>query len=94
MKIIGLDLSTKKYCVYLFTFPNNKHYCGYSSNIRNRWSNNGKNYEKCPLVYKAIQKYGWSNIKKEILYSFNNKEEALKKEKETIEKMDLLNPAK
>lgn len=91
MKILSLDLSTKKYVVYLLTFPNGKQYCGYPSNIKRRWSRKGQEYKKCPLVYKAIQKYGWDNIQKEILYSYDNAEEGLLKEKEIIEQLDLLN---
>lgn len=83
---------TKKYKIYLLTFPNNKKYCGYTSQeLTKRW-NNGSGYQKCPLVYKAILKYGWDNVKKELLYSFDSAEEALQKEKEMISKLNLTNP--
>lgn len=45
-------------------------------------------------VYKAIEKYGWENIKKEILYIFDNKQEALNKEHEVIDEMRLLDSDK
>ncbi len=91
--ILSLDLSQydHKYVVYMLTFPNGKKYCGYSSNIKRRWRSK-KEYNQQKLVYRAIQKYGWDNIKKEIIYCFNNSEDALLKEKEIIEKLNLLNP--
>lgn len=82
----------KKYKIYMLTFPNGKKYCGYTSrSLKARW-NNGKGYEKCPLVYRAILKYGWENVTKELLFSFDNKEEALEKERETIAALSLTNP--
>lgn len=79
-----------KYVVYLMTFPNGKRYCGYSSNIERRWRNENE-YKTQKLVYRAIQKYGWNNIKKEIIYVFDNSQDALKQEAICIEQMDLLN---
>ena len=82
----------KIYKVYLFTFPNGKKYCGFTSKkLERRWDN-GNGYQKCPLVYKAIQKYGWDNVKKELLYEFETEEEGLNKEKEIIKKLQLTNP--
>lgn len=81
----------KKYKVYLLTFPNGKKYCGYTSQkLERRW-NSGHGYEKCPLVYRAIQKYGWENVTKELLYDFDNSAEALQKEKEVIAELNLTN---
>ena len=79
-----------KFVVYLLVFPNEKIYCGYSSNIKRRWQ--GAYEYRTQLVYKAIEKYGWKNIKKYIYFSSDNKEEALQKEKEVISELDLLNP--
>ena len=111
MKILSLDLSTKflyqpginnlqqfqgLYVVYLIVFPNNKIYCGYSSNIHHRWSHGISAYKSCNLVYRAFQKYGWNNenIKKYIIFSSRDKQLALNKEKETIKELDLLNHEK
>lgn len=107
MVLLSLDLSTKseelivdisqlqkykdKYVVYLLIFPNDKIYCGYSSNIRKRWRNE-KGYRSQQLVFRAIEKYGWNNIKKYILKSFSNKEEALLTEYNTIKDNNLKNP--
>ncbi len=59
--------------IYLFTFPNGKYYVGQTKNINIRWSQH-KNATYTPNnpaytfpLYKAIRKYGWDNIKKEIL---------------------------
>lgn len=87
-----LSQYNNKFVVYLMTFPNGKKYCGYSSNIKRRWRN--ANEYKGQRVYKAIEKYGWENIKKEILYIFDNKQEALNKEHEVIDEMRLLDSDK
>ena len=105
MDILSLDLSTKsekqiinkeqldqyknKFVVYLLIFPNNKIYCGYSSNIKRRWRSEEE--YKNQLVYKAIKKYKWKNIKKYIYKSFNNKQDALQLEYNIIKKYNLQN---
>ena len=109
MNILSLDLSTKceeqitntiqldkyknKFVVYLLIFPNNKIYCGYSSNIKKRWRNE-KGYREQHFIYRAIQKYGWENVKKYIYKVFNNKENALQEEYNIIKIFDLKNPQK
>ena len=45
-----------------------------------RWDN-GRSYKTCPLVNRAINKYGWDNIKHEILCYADSKEEAEEKER-------------
>lgn len=82
------------YTIYLLTAPNGKKYCGYTSrSLHKRWDN-GNGYQKCPLMWKAIQKYGWDNFKKEIILQTENQEEAFAKEIEVIAKLDLQNPEK
>lgn len=71
------------YIVYIHTFPNRKKYVGITSQEINRRWRNGKGYEGQP-VYEAIKKYGWNNIKHEILFTNLTKEEAETKEKELI----------
>ena len=70
------------YCVYKHTCPNGKIYIGITSNYSHRC---------CPSNYKhnirwtnAINKYGWDNIKHEILLEHLTKEEACQKEIELI----------
>lgn len=68
-------------------FPNNKRYIGITKqNVSRRWRGNGQGYKKSPLMWKAIQKYGWENVRHEILFNSLNKEEAEQKEIELIAK--------
>lgn len=73
------------FCVYKHTAPNGKVYIGITSqNPHRRWRDNGSGYKKQKRFYNAILKYGWDNIKHEILYSELTKEEAEQKEIELI----------
>ena len=68
------------YCVYRHTCPNGKVYIGITrQNPIKRW-NGGHGYANNDYFYKAIMKYGWDNIKHEILYAGLTKEEACEKE--------------
>lgn len=80
------------YCVYKHTTPNGKVYIGITSkNPLKRW-NNGIGYSKNILFYRAIVKYGWDNIKHEILLYGLTEEEACKKEIELIAEYKSTNP--
>jgi len=82
----------KEYKVYLLIFPNNKKYCGFTSqNLKRRWDH-GHGYIKCPLVYRAIQKYGWDSVLKELIFTSTDEQKALDKEKEIIQTYQLTNP--
>lgn len=71
--------------VYMHTFPNKKVYIGIThQNPNRRWRKDGIGYKKQTLMYNAILKYGWGNIKHEILYTNLTKEEAEQKEIELI----------
>ena len=73
------------FCVYEHTCPNGKVYIGITCrNVKYRW-NNGKGYIGNKHFYNAILKYGWENIKHEILYENLNENEAYIKEIELIE---------
>lgn len=64
------------YTVYKLTSPSEKVYIGITSrSVKKRW-NNGIGYKRCPAIYSAIKKYGWENIKKEILYEGLTEEHA------------------
>lgn len=77
-------MSGNSFTVYKHETPNGKVYIGITSiNPVKRWKN-GTNYKTSPLFYNAILKYGWDNIKHEILYSNLTKEEAERKEIELI----------
>lgn len=72
------------YYVYRHVCPNGKIYVGITSMVPTyRWAN-GNGYSENNHFYNAILKYGWDNIKHEILYSGLTKEEACQKEIELI----------
>lgn len=75
------------YCVYKHTVPDGRVYIGTCKNPVKRW-NNGNGYKRNTYFYKAIQKYGWENIKHEILCEGLSKEEAYEKEAELITKYE------
>ena len=58
-----------------------------------RWKN-GKGYELCTAFNRAILKYGWENIKHEILATGLRKDEACKEEQRLIMLYDSSNPEK
>lgn len=81
------------YKIYCHLFPNGKRYIGITkSTLSKRW-NNGKNYATCPLVYHAINKYGWENISHEILEEVFTLEEAEERERYFIKAFDTQNPS-
>lgn len=70
----------------MHTSPSNKVYIGITSQEPlKRWGN-GSNYSKQKYFYAAIKKYGWKNIKHEILFSNLTEEEAKQQEIELIAK--------
>lgn len=70
------------YKVYCHTFPNGKKYIGLTKTSEDaRWKN-GKGYKTCPLVNRAIEKYGWENVKHEFIAEARTKSEA-----ESLERM-------
>lgn len=76
---------SEKYYVYKHTTPNDKVYIGITKhNPSIRWGKGGYGYRTQVIFYRAIQKYGWDNIKHEILFNSLTREEAEKKEIELI----------
>ena len=81
----------KTYTVYKHTTPSNKVYIGITSKpVNARWRN-GLGYKKQPYFYKAIQKYGWENIKHEIIAELLTKDEACKMEIHLISEYESTN---
>lgn len=79
------------YKVYRYTFPNGKYYIGKTkTSIEQRAGSNGCRYTDKTLVGRAIRKYGWINIKKEILFDNLSENEANKKERECIKQFNAL----
>ena len=82
----------KTYCVYKHTFPNGKVYIGQTcQKPEKRFKVNGTGYKNCTCIYNAIKKYGWDNIKHEILFDNLSLEEANKLEVELIKKYNSTN---
>ena len=74
----------RKFCVYKHTTPSGKVYIGITSRKpKERWDS-GWGYFSQSYFYNAINKYGWNNIKHEILFNNLTEEEAYIKEKELI----------
>ena len=72
------------FCVYKHTTPSNKVYIGITSKSpKERWVN-GYGYHHNKHFTSAIEKYGWENIKHEVLYENLTKEEAEAKEIQLI----------
>lgn len=74
------------YIVYMHIFPNNKKYIGITSKTpHKRWQNgSGYTLEKQPVMYHAIQKYGWENVEHYILKTGINRNDAIDTEKKLI----------
>lgn len=67
------------YTVYLHTSPSRKRYVGITcQKPKHRWQN-GLGYCYNEYFTNAIKKYGWDNIKHEILFENLTKEEAKRK---------------
>lgn len=78
-------MEERTYSVYKHTSPSGKVYIGITKiKPKYRWGN-GNRYKQSPHFYSAIQKYGWENIKHEILFEHLSKGEACQKEKELIQ---------
>ena len=76
------------YCLYKHTTPSGKIYVGQTKqNPLNRW-HNGTGYKQNVYFTNAIEKYGWENIKHEIIEFNLSKEEVDKLEKEYIRKLN------
>lgn len=79
------------YKVYMHIFPNGKRYIGVTSwKPELRWGANGCNY-KNPYMVNAIKKYGWKNIKHEIVAEGLTVDEASNMEKTLIQKYNSAN---
>ena len=69
--------SGNKYRVYLHVFPNGKKYVGSTKcGLKQRW-NGGFGYENQNLIFDAICKYGWNNVRHYLLLDDLDRETAL-----------------
>lgn len=79
------------YCVYMHIAPNGKRYIGITSLCVNRRWENGSGY-RTQVFHRAIEKYGWDNIKHIVLFENLTKDQAEEKEKMLIKKYNSNNP--
>lgn len=81
------------YTVYQHIFPNGKRYVGVTRNrVEKRWGYRGSNY-KSQIVGRAIEKYGWDNIRHEVFAVCDTKEQAERLERWLVKRFDTTNPA-
>ena len=74
------------YTVYMHIAPNGKKYIGITKQKPvKRWLH-GKGYQKQEYFFNAILKYGWDNLKHQILIEGLTREQAEEKQKEYIKK--------
>lgn len=85
-------LEANNYTVYKHTSPVGKVYIGITKMNPVRRQANGLGYKNCTHFFNAILKYGWDNIRHEILYTGLNQEEAECIEKELIGEYHSNNP--
>ena len=82
----------KNYTVYEHLFPNGKRYIGITCREpKKRWKGGYYGYTHNKYMQNAIKKYGWENIKHNILYKNLSKKQAEEKEIELIAKYNLTN---
>lgn len=67
----------KLYTIYRHTSPSGKVYIGQTcQKVWVRWLHNGNGYQDSPILWNAIQKYGWENFTHEVLLEGLSKSEA------------------
>jgi group I intron endonuclease len=79
------------YSLYIIVFPNNKKYVGITTNLKARKNqhknrSNKKEYQHLKL-YRAINKYGFKNLKWEIHSDYPSQDELIKAEVDIIAKL-------
>lgn len=89
-----MKIDTNNHIVYVHTL-NDKVYIGqtYGDNEKewNRRFQNGNGYKRSLYFYNAIQKYGWENVRTEILFTGLSQEEANLREELLIRMYDTTN---
>lgn len=65
-------IEERTYYIYIHTCPNYWTYVGMSLTPKQRW-NNGEGYKENKRFYEAIKKFGWDNIKHEIVAETKSK---------------------
>ena len=78
-------VNTRPYCLYRHTSPSGKTYIGITRREpKSRWGVNGSRYlrNQAYPFSRAILKYGWNNIKHEILFNDLTPEQKIAAEKQ------------
>ena len=80
------------YTVYEHVFPNGKKYIGITCrDLKKRWKGGLRGYDHNDYMQNAIKKYGWENVKHNVLASGLSKEDAENEEIRLIALYDLTN---
>ncbi len=81
-----------KFCLYIITFPNNKKYVGITTNFlsrKNKHKNRAKKSKYQHLkLYRAINKYGFNNLKWEFYTNYHTWKDLSKAEIDMIFKLN------
>lgn len=80
------------FTVYMHTFPNKKRYIGITRTSLDQRFKNGYAYAYNKEMYDDIQKYGWDNIKHDVICTNLSVKEACNLEIELIREYDTTNP--
>jgi group I intron endonuclease len=81
-----------KQVIYLFSFPNGKHYVGRTENFSNRLAEHKYNSKRRKYkLYNAINMYGWDNIDKKVIEEVVDLKDAIIAEYKNILKYDSIN---
>lgn len=66
------------YCVYTHTTPDGMVYVGQSNDINDRWTGDGNRYKnKSKQFYDETVKWGWDDMRHEVIATFDNRDDAL-----------------
>lgn len=80
------------YTVYCHTFPHGKVYVGLTKLTTDKRFKNGGGYKSCPLMERAIQKWGWENIDHDVIAEVETLNEAERLERYIISFLRSNNP--
>jgi hypothetical protein len=77
----------------MHTFPNGKRYVGITAQTtKERWRSGGSGYKNQKVVWRAITKYGWENIRHDVIAEGVSPNIAYQLEAELIAKYQTNNP--
>lgn len=73
----GLIVEDRPYSLYRLTFPDGRLYFGITKQKpQDRWAG-GRGYKGQAKIYEAIERFGWQNIRKDIVKNQLTEQEAL-----------------